>query len=319
MSDYTKNEHGVLVGKGGVTPAGWHSIEAFLRCPKEYQNKHIRKMKKPEAETKSPLATGLIMHAGKAVWFASNFQEGGNIWEKIRDAVKAEAESQKLPITAKDEQLGLKFVQEYIEHWRSKPKPKPLAVEHLVGPAPIADGDPFFLYRTARLDDVSAYAEAGYGLCIGETKTTSATATEVTKTYQLHGQPLLQHMLYRMAAEGQQLLGPVVGTMLDIIEKGYGKDKSKFSRVMVPVSEHAVKWYQDSMRHYLRLAAGVEWDSDVPRNISACTRTISGRSVVCDFRDLCQYGASTSGKYVLEGGKSLKDKAAWQGEKGPWE
>lgn len=319
MTDYVKNEHGVLVGKGGVTQAGWHSVEAILRCQKEYQFKHVRKIKKPESETKEAFAIGLIVHAGRGTWLANRCATNDKVWQQIKEAAKRECELQKLPITPKGEQYGLRYVTEYIEHWSRFPKPRALAVEHLVGPAPFAEGDPFYLYRTARLDDVSVYAEAGNALSIGELKTTSATVAEVTKTYELHGQPIIQHLLYRLSEVGRQLLGPVTGTVLDVVQKGYGKEKSKFGRVFVTASDHVVGWYVPSMQHHLRLAAGMEWDSTPPRNISACTRAVSGRAVSCEYKELCMYGASATGKYVMGEGQSLKSWKPGPGKtQAPW-
>lgn len=308
----------VLVGESGPSPAGWHSVEAYLRCPKEYQFKHIRQVRKPESETKEAFAVGIIVHAGKKVWFANKFRMDDALWQLVRDEARKECELQKLPVSATAEQRGLRYVQEYIEHWSKYPLPRPRAVEHLVGPCALAGES---TERTARLDDVSQYAESGWALALGETKTSSASPQEVLKQYQLHGQPMLQHALYRLdTKQGAGRLGPASGTVLDVISKGYGKNASKFARFFIPVTDHQMKWFVDSMAKYVRAANKVKWDTDVRRNTTACVRAISGRAYACEFQELCIHGKSATGKYCMgEEGASLR---SWQPEEGketpPW-
>jgi hypothetical protein len=297
----------VLIGDSGPTSHGYHAIESFVRCGKEGQLRHIRGIRMPQAETPPHFAIGIIMHAGRKLWFGRGFRTDDAMWQEIKAEAEKECETQKLPVTADSMQKGLRYITEYIEHWSKFPKPRVKAVEHLVGPVAVTSDAPDAL-RTARLDDVAAYAEAGWGNCIGEAKTTSASCNEVVRTYELHGQPLLQHVLYRLdQQQGAALLGPATGTMLDIIHKGYGKEKSKFMRAFVPVTEFAIQWFAKDMAKVVRRANKMTWNTDARRVTTSCMRAISGRAGGCEFKQLCLHGAAATGKYVMgEEGVSLK-------------
>jgi hypothetical protein len=316
----TETKPKVLLGRGGPSEAGWHSIEDFLRCPKEYQFRHIRKIRTPISQVPDHFAQGLMFHAGRARWFALRFATSEKAWMSIKEATEREAEEQKLPVSLKAKQQVQALLTMYVDNYSRRPLPNPIAAEYKLGPAPMKDGDPFQLWRTARLDDVSHYPEAAGKLCIGESKTTSTSINDCLNQYQLHGQPLLQQVLWRNAQQGQAKFGAVAGIMLDIVKKPYGKDRAQFARVFVPVSDWTVKWYVRSMQGYLRAAAAVSWDADAPRNVSACTRLIGRGRIPCEFRDLCQEGGSASSKYVLASGNSLKSHQPDVGmEKMPWE
>lgn len=319
--DYTKNEHGILIGKGGVSEKGFHQVLPYLNCAKEYQLARVRGIRLAQAETKAGLAEGSMFHAGRAIWFGSNFQTGQNIWNQMVSEVESEAEKMNLPTTKEATRNALKYLQEYVEHWSGRPKPRVLAVEHKLGPVPMDADDPLFTYRTARVDDVSHYEEAGGALCIGEAKTTSLSASEVQKVYELHGQPLLQHYLYRASKVGAQKLGNALGSMLDVVQKGYGKKKSKFTRIFLPITEFSLQWFATDMRERLRASQQITWDSKADRNITACTRVAGGHLFPCEFRFLCQNGPNATGRYVIgEKGESLKAHVPSDGKKAmPWE
>lgn len=296
----------VLLGGGGASPAGYHQIESFLRCPKEYQFAHVRGLREPQATNPDYFSIGSLFHAGRARWFANKFDCSDASWDSIRDAVQAEALLQKLPVTIGAERKALALLQEFVGHWSKRPRPQPVAAEYLVGPVAIQEGDPFFLWRSARLDDLSRYPEAGGKLCIGESKTTSTSIADTVNQYTLHGQTLMQLATYNAAPNGRALYGPVAGIVLDVTKKPYGTEKAQFGRTFIPVSETALEWFIASMRHHLKQASQVDWDTPVPRNPSACTRQLGRMRAPCPFRDLCQHGKSASVKYVLRDGSSLR-------------
>ena len=312
-----KKKPDVILGKGGPSAQGWHKIQSFLQCPKKFQLQEVRKVSEPLASTPDHFAIGIMFHAGRARWFSRRFKNDEETWQSIADAVREAVEELDLPVSHRAEQMALKHLHAYVEHYSLRPLPDPVAAEYLVGPAPVVAGDTRFL-RTARLDDVSRYPEAGGKLCLGESKTTSTSAGDCVNEYTLNGQPLLQLILWKNSPEGEAKYGPVAGIMLDVTKKGYGKERPSFSRVFIDVNEDTLKWYADSLRDYLEVASTVDWDSVVPRNVTACTYLAGRMRVACQFRDLCRHGAAASGKYVLPGGKSLKDKAAWKGETPPW-
>lgn len=317
LEDAKKRE--IVLNKGGASPAGWSSIESFLRCPKEFQLAHVRGIKKPDRVTKDALGIGSLFHAGRSVLFARRFSLSSEVFREIEQLCEQTAESFELPVNDAAVQKAKQIVTEYAEFWGKRPTPTPLFVEHLVGPAEFADG--FHETRTARLDDVSFYPEAGNRLCIGEAKTTSTTVADVENTYTLHGQPLLQHLLWRRdAANGAATNGQVAGTLLDVVVKKYdSKEKTGFGRVFVPVTEYVLNWYAPSLARYVLASRGVTWDSEVPRNPTACTRQYGRMRAPCEFRDLCQHGKSATGMYSLKDGSSLKDQTKWKGMKAPWE
>lgn len=295
----------VIVGESGPSQAGWHSVQDFLTCMKEGQLRHVRGIRKPLANNPDYFSIGSALHAGRARWFTLKFATDEKAWVSIQDAVRKELEAQKLPTSLKAEQDAMKYLQEYVDHWSKRPKPTPIATEYLIGPAPVQPNDPFFFYRTAKLDDISKYPEAGGALCIGETKSTSTTVNDCINQYTLHGQTLLQLVLWKSAPQGEATFGPVQGIMLDIIKKGYGNERSGFARQFLPITDISLAWYRKSMAGYLRAISQIDWNADAPRNITACTRLVGRARVACEFRELCQHGRSASIKYVLRDGESL--------------
>lgn len=301
--------------KGGPSAAGWHAIQDFLRCPKEYQFRHVRKLRKPGLLTPDALAVGVLFHGARAHWFARGFPDPADSkWQEALNRTFVEvASEQSLPVSLEAERRARHLFEAYSTHWFKMPRPKVVAAEYELGPAPLEKGDPFFLFRTARLDDVSRYPEAGGQLCIGESKTTSVGIKDAVNEYTLHGQTLLQFLLWKMAPQGEAKHGPAAGVLLDVIKKPYGGDKPDFGRVFIPFTDWSLEWYADSMRGYLRAAAAVAEDTEVPRNVSACTRLIGRMRVPCEFRELCRMGKSASGLYVRGDGSSLL-----KGEGEPW-
>jgi hypothetical protein len=309
----------VIVGPSGPTSAGWHSIESGFRCEKEYQFQHVRKVAQPQYQLPDHFAVGSLFHAARARWFALRFATDAKAWESISDAVKKEAVGERLPVTLKAEQLTLNIFAQYMEHWSHRVLPTPMLAEYEVGPAPLEKGDPFFLWRTARLDDVSKYPDGGKDLWIGEAKTGSDSVSSIINTYELHGQPLLQLILWKMSPQGEAKHGPVKGVMLDAVQKGYGGDKCAFGRQGIVVTEHSLTWYIRSFKAKLRRLAQIDWDTDVDRNISSCIRAVGRGKFPCPYRDLCKFGKSASTNFVMDGQSLLK----WLPSPGkavaPWE
>lgn len=311
----------VLLGdaSGGATSAGYHHIESFLRCAKEFQYAQVRGIHEPRAQVPDHFAVGQLFHAGRARWFSLRHALGADAWAKIQDAVKAAAVENKLPVSLNAEQRALALLNEYVDFWSKRPKPDPVAAEYFIGPSELVPGDPTSA-RTARLDDVSHYPESGGKLALGESKTTSTDVGDTINQYTLHGQPLLQIALWKMAPQGEAMHGPVAGVVLDVVKKPYGKDRCKFAREFIPVNDRVVAWFVKNLQRSLREASQITWDTDAPRNISACTRMVGRMRAPCPYRELCRFGRSASVKYVLRDGKSL---LTWKPKPGetvpPWE
>lgn len=319
-TEYEVTHTGALLGSGGASEAGWSQIQAGIGCMKEFQFRYIRGLREPQAATPDHFAIGSQVHAGRARWFAKGFGTDAATWASIQDAMRKAMEEEKLPVSIRALQMGERYMDEYIRHWARMPKPTPVACEYKLGPTHLEKGDPFFMWRTTRLDDVSKYPEALNGLCLGEAKTASASPNDVINQYTLHGQVLLQQVLWKMDPNGEAKYGPIKGTMLDIIQKSYDAKPSKFARHFMPTPPWAMTWFVRNLKQYMRGLAGIDWDTDAPRNISRCTRIEGKARITCEFRDLCMSGRSATAKYVMGKGESLM---SWRPAPGkmtpPWE
>ncbi len=297
------NEGGsVKIGEGGASSAGWHKLQSGLRCQKEFQLEHVRGIHKPQVQTPDYFAIGIGVHAGRATWFGNKFRTDTATWEKVKHAVRRDFEKQKLPVTVKAESACLSYLEQYIAYWSMRPRPTPVAIEWLIGPVPFEPDDPFFMHRTARLDDVSKYPEAGGHLCIGELKTTSGGIQDVVNEYTLHGQPLMQWTLFKRSKRGEKKFGPVKHVMLDVIKKGYGSEKCQFHRQPIPITDYSLAWYSRDLRAQLKILSGIDWNTDTPRNIAQCTRVVGRARVNCPYLDLCRWGKSAGTQYRLADG-----------------
>lgn len=302
-------------GKGGPSEKGFHRVEAYLRCAKEYQLASVRNIYVPSNNTPDALAVGTFFHAGRARWFASNFGTDAATWEKVRAAVQDAHEELEKPATPEAEQKALAILQAYIEHWSKKPLPRPIAAEYEIR-GKLGEEDTS--ERTAKLDDVSEYPNVG--LCLGEGKSTSVGVADALKQYELHGQPMLQMALWKVSPDGEAKHGPVRGVMLDVVRKPYAKTKAAFDRVFIPITDFALDWYIKNLRKKLTAAAELMWNSEAERNITACTRQYGRMRADCGFKNLCRYGRSASGDYVMgpEGASLLSWRPSEDRAVPPW-
>lgn len=310
----------VMLGEGGPSSHGFHALQSIFYCKKEFQLKERRKITRPQEFTPDHFSVGSIFHAGRARWFSLRFRTDNKAWRKVKNAMDEEAAKFELPTTFKAQRLAQTYLAQYIEHWSMRPLPEPIAAEYLLGPVALKPSDPFYMFRTAKLDDVSVYPEAGGLLAIGESKTCSGSIYDTIKQYTLHGQPLLQYVLWKHAEQGEQAHGPVAGTILDVTRKGYGGKRCEFRRHFMPFEPSVLKWFAASIRGYLKDAERIQWDGYARRNIGNCTR-IGGRGRVdCDYKDLCTFGRGVAGQYVFK--DTQKILTTWKPKPGamtpPW-
>lgn len=320
VRESTNSEPEVLVGPSGPTEAGIHSVLDGIGCQQEYQFRYIRGIREPRNMTPDHFAIGSSLHAGKARWFSRRFANDAATWTSIQTAMREEMENERLPVSQRALQMAARYMREYIDYWSKRPRPTPIACEYKLGPTPLEKGDPFFMWRTARLDDVSKYPEALGKLCLGETKSTSDAINGVINKYTLHPQILLQMLLWKMDPNGEAKFGPIHGVMLDIIKKGYGEDKSQFARHFIPVPQHAMTWFPRTLKAHLRILSAIDWDTAVIRNPTRCTRQEGRMLVACEFRDLCLAGRNAANRYVMGKGDSLLSFKPTPGKtRPPWE
>lgn len=283
------NEHGVLVGESGPSPAGWHSLAQYLACPKMYQFSQLRKLRAVNAgESHIALAVGSLFHAGRAAWFATQCSAD---FAHVSKGMEDEAGK----IKANDQAVedAKQIVRQYIEHYRLRPIPKVRAVEFLVS-ADKYNSTPFpGGARTARLDDVSEYVEANGACCIGEAKTTSDSLVGCVKEYDLHGQPLGQALLYKAIGEP---FGRIAFVMLDVVKKPNARGgKCQFLRQAVPITDYSLSWYLPSLVASLRDVEFTKVSGNANRNPKACSTPWvnewgKANFRTCEFVDLCKFG-----------------------------
>lgn len=297
-------------GHGGASGLGWSELVAYMRCPKEYQYARVRRVISPKVATPDPLAIGQMVHAGRAAWLAKKCAMDSDTDCFVQQEMHRACEEHKLPVTPQAEKEAYRIVAEYREHWSMREAPRTVATEHLLGPVTLWDGDEEQHARTARLDDFGYYPEAGGKLVIGELKTGADSPAQIMNEYQLHGQPLLQQLLWKRAPQGEATWGAIAGVVFDVIQKGGGGKKCQFARIFVDAAPYALQWYQTWLKLAIRNSRAVTWDSDEARNITACTRASGRGRVACTYRTLCEWGERASGDYTHEDGSPLKE-GAW--------
>lgn len=308
----------VLVGSGGRTEAGSGDTSLIMKCPKAYQYQ-TRGITIPASITLPHFSVGLVFAAMRKRWFALKFDSSEATWQKLIAEARRETLKQKLPVRPEDEAFAIAFFAQYMEYWLKFPRPKPVAVELKLGPVALIPGDPRELWRTARLDDLSYYPEAGGALCLGEAKTTSQTPNVVKQEYELHVQPLLYTALYMRSKHGEAKHGPALGLVLDVAQKPYERKKASFSRIFIEIRKEAVLNFVESARYYVEIAKRIKWDTPVMRTYR-CTEMHGRARVDCIYKDLCRFGAAGASKYVMLDGTPLrKYDHTSQGRTKPWE
>lgn len=297
------NSYGVLVGepKDGPSIGGWHKVVTLERCEQEYKNREVLHIRPKDQTPKAALQTGTLTHIGRGHWFASQFSAHV---DDCLNAITTFCKS-KGTYTIEAERESIRLTEAYINFWKFQPRPIVKAVEYDVGPAPLKEDDPLFLYRTMRADDVSIYADSLGKPCIGDLKTTSDSISNCVNEYRQNGQFILYSILWKMAKEGVQTLGPVMGIMLDICTKD--KDP-KFHRELIIVTEFQQRWFYENLRHTLKRAASIDITTPTRRNTTQCARSISRKgSYLCDYHKLCQYGSSAAGQYENSDGQLMSE------------
>lgn len=304
--------------EGGPSGKGYSEVETHLRCPKEDQFANVRKFGRAMTQIPDYFAVGSFMHAGRARWFAEQFSTSDETWKKIQQDIDAARAGFPLPCSEVAVSDALRYLQEYVEHWGVRERPRIVAVEHMLGPTELRQGAPATV-RTARLDDFGFYPEAGDKLAIGECKTTSASIADVANQYTLHGQPYLQKLLWDRAPQGAATYGDVFGMVLDVIQKGYAGKRCQFARIVVPYYASVEAWWQRELSTALE-NRNAGWDAQPERRITSCTRLIGKARISCPYRDVCLHGKSGTIGMTFEDGAPV---SGWQPSEGkttaPWE
>lgn len=316
MSDIEYDQLITEMGEGGVSKHGYHSFHDFLQCPKKYQYSKVRGLRKPQRAVPDYFATGTMCHGGRAVFLAAGSRLDTDVVNAVLAAVQKAADDSPLPVSDKARKDAARWMTEYMDHYGTQRAPRSIATEYLVECHFNHKGQNVPL--TARLDDVSFYDELRGALAIGEAKTTSASVDACVNQYRLHPQPVLQQVLYNHAPNGSAVFGPVVGTILDVMVKGYNGKKCQFARV-------PLEWpgrIQQEMREWLvarkAQAQLMQWDDQAERHFARCTDMHGSMRVTCDYRPLCLDGRDAATQYVTKEGSYLHMHEGTERMK-PWE
>lgn len=308
-----------LWNEGGPSGKGWSEIAAYFRCPREYEFAKIQGISLPQRSTPDYFFVGSAFHAGRAMWLVRGCKMDSETDAAIAAEVarvRKEYEDKLMPVGEKAVVEVTRYLTEYRDHYSMSPPPRTVAVEHMLGPTPItyaAGGGTAWsehLDRTARLDDVSYYHENGGTLCIGECKTGSGTPAQTINEYQLHGQPLLQWILWQDSPQGEAQYGKLSGIVLDVIQKGYGGKKCSFVRTVITPEPFALKWYREQLHNALAEIHSRRLVGGFPRNITSCAKPRLGPGGVqmgsCPYRNLCTYGEVAAPDYTYADGSPLR-------------
>jgi hypothetical protein len=282
----------------GHSGRGWHEIEPFTRCPKEYQLGNVRGIRPHQPFLPEPLGIGLMIHAARAQWL----YDGRDKKSPWRDAMRVYAKS----IETEEEQKlspGVIKASEghfagYVDYWSHRPVTKILAIEHQLELRGFAADSPAWVHRTARLDSIEKHMGKTW---IGEAKSTSDSVSRLKETYMLHGQILLQVALW--GEEETEKFGPLAGVLIDPIVKGRGnKPSSGAPRIEIPIHTmgHALFWFKRDFKMWVMQASMIDKNSWVERR-PVCMRQYGP----CQFRDLCLGGHRAALRYVFRDGTSL--------------
>lgn len=300
--------------KMGASPAGWHSIEDKWLCDKRHQLSKVWKIRQPAVMTPDPLGVGGLFHQGRAHWFMSGFAMGADYQSTLHDFVREAALQYDLPVRDEAINRAISYLDQYCTYWSARVKPQVIAVEYDLKHAVLPGYDD----RTARVDDISKYPEHGFKVCIGECKTTSVSVADVVNEYTVHGQTLLQDLLWEASSMGAQKHGPIEAVLMDVIVKGYGKEKCQFGRVPIRITDYMKNWFLQDLGRHVAEARDMTIETKAQRRITSCTRLIGRMRVPCPYRDLCQRGKPAAVGYVDETGTNLLSKK-YDTKARPWD
>lgn len=297
----------------GASRAGWHAIESFIRCPKEYQFAAVRKVVPVNVSVPEPLSVGIHLHAARAQ--ALNDGLRGELWRdamKLAERMHAEAGTPLFPGAI---DTATRTFEAWLAFWKLRPRTTVLAVEYELEPRPLAPNAPPWATRGARLDSIEKDPLTG-AVWIGEFKSTYDSGSAVSDLYSLHGQVLLQAALW--GPEETKKFGTLAGILLDVVKKPRGDERAKaYPRMRLPLHTfaHALRWFRKDFTGWLMQTHLIDWNA-APERRPVCVRKYGP----CDFRELCLDGRNGSLKYRLADGRRLVDwKPTPDQRTPPWE
>lgn len=296
----------------GASSKGWHEIQPFTICPKDYQYGVVRKIRQVAPSIPEGLSYGLFMHAARAQWLHDGYK--GDVWrEALVEYGRQAEEHNKLPMAAGMLAAATKDFEEYTKYWLKRPRPEVLAIEYELKARGLKPDAPAWAHRTARLDSIERWQGKVY---IGEFKSTSRTDKHVAELYAVNGQTLLQVALW--SDEETKRFGPLAGILLDVVSKGTKSRPARGNpRIIIRKEQlsHALTWFHREFKQWVMNASTIEWNSTVPRSM-VCMRPHGP----CRWRPLCARGRDGAGQFQLGDGTQMhKWKPSPGKEVPPWD
>jgi hypothetical protein len=301
-----------------ASPAGWHSIAEGFLCEQSWVFRELRKVRKLVKKGGSHFAVGTLFHAGRAAWFKGGFKPFSEVI-----VFKMAEDEEKETYSAQEKEGAHALLQDYMEHWAKFSKPRVLAVEHTFRADLFKATGKLGLFgrRTARLDDLSVYPEAGNRLAIGEAKTTSEPISKVITEYgPTHGQILMQAAVVKGDPAARKY-GPLSGVVLDVVRKKYNKSGggivgAECARHFTPHYTHALSWFSENLRLLASRLSVIDAKGVGLRNHTACQRPRRGEFGTnfyeCEYATLCAHGKTGASEYIYgEKASSLTTAPPW--------
>lgn len=290
-------------GEGGPSPNGYHSYASYLKCPRKHSLEKLKVHKTAGVVVPAYFTEGTLAHAGRATFLARGSIFNEAVASDVYAAMAQAEQAEKAKVEAKNQRIdeealpkARQYITEYMDYYRVRARPSILATEQLVEHDVLIPKVGSYEPMSARLDDVGFYHEAGGRLCIGECKTTSGRINDVVAEYTLHPQILTQQWLYNNSPLAEAY-GPIQGTMLDIIKKGYKDKPCEFHRHYLPYNAALAKKAVTTLAVWKFSASAMGNYIGTP-NYGSCTVRKADRTYACEYRDLCLMGKDARLDYV---------------------
>lgn len=295
----------------GATALGWHNIQPFTICPKEYQFVRVRGIRQRAPFVSEPLSVGLLLHVARAQWLSDGRKE--DLWRTaMLEYAKQYPLEEGKPLHPAALKMAVQCFEAYESYWSVRPTTKVLAVEHEIKPRALVPDAPQWAWRGARLDSIELHRGKAW---LGELKSTSSGAGRVHDIYLLNGQTMLQAALY--GPEEEKRFGPLGGILLDVIVKPSGRKPAKAGPripLLIEDMQHALTWFRKDFTTWVMQASMIQWNDHVERR-PVCMRSHGP----CEFRSMCLKGRKGSNMFVFADGSPV---SAWQPSEGkevpPW-
>lgn len=283
----------VIVGLSGASGKGWSNLKD-LECYRRY---HYISQEPPVTglipitPENEMFAQGVFLHAARAKWFELDFAVDSKTLDECCKAGLMDCIAQNYDIKEKQIEYleySVQFVN-YANYWAIRPKIKPYALEYYLEfdfkvTTPSSD----WYVRTTRLDGISYHPDIG-GYAIDEFKTTYEMGGTVKYYDKWNPQLLLQKLIYDKCKAAGQDLPDIVGTMMDIWDKGKNKGTRSLvifdDKILANFEKWIVKQLEKRCIVLSNSQAGFTHAAD--RNMQVCNTFNDSFKTTCKYKERC--------------------------------